>query len=137
MKKALAVLLVAGALAPATGASAAGQRAAGPLAASDGSIGIRLLEAPTNRRDDPRAKTYIVDHVKPGTTIKRKVELSNTSAKTLDLQLYPGAAEIKGGSFFPGDGRAVNELSTWTTLSTGTAHLTAGAKQVFETTIAV
>src|SRR4051812_5319087 len=106
MKKALAVLLVAGALAPATGASATVLRAAAPKAASDGNIGIRLLEAPTNRRDDPRAKSYIVDHVKPGTTIRRKVELSNKSNKPFDLQLYPGAAEIKDGSFFPGDGRA-------------------------------
>ncbi|MDP1793557.1 MAG: hypothetical protein Q8K63_05395 [Acidimicrobiales bacterium] len=54
----------------ATGASAAAQE-------SGGSISIRLLDAPTNRADDPRAKTYIVDHVSPGTTISRRVEIGN------------------------------------------------------------
>jgi hypothetical protein len=138
MKKALAVLLVAGALvAPATGVSAAGSPMAGPKAATDGTIGIRLLEAPSNRRDDPRAKTYIVDHVKPGTTIQRKAEISNKSNKAVDLQLYAAAAEIKDGSFFPGDGRAVNELSSWTKVSVGSAHLAPGATQTIEGTIAV
>ena len=142
MKKALAVLLVAGALAPATGAFAAGQPAvpppaAGRLAVDDGSIGIRLLEAPTTRRDDPRAKIYIVDHVKPGATIKRKVEVSNKSTKPFDIQLYPAAAEIKGGSFFPGEGRAVNEVSTWTKVSVASVSLAPGASRAVDATITV
>ena len=61
------ILLAAGTLVPAAGASAQTQPPAPPA----GSIGIRLLEAPVNRENDPRARIYIVDHVSQGTTIAR------------------------------------------------------------------
>lgn len=142
MKKALAVLLVAGALAPATGAFAAGPVTAGPhtagrLAADDGSIGIRLTEAPTNRRNDPRARIYIVDHVAPGTTITRKVEITNKAKSEQSIRVYPGAATIKDGSFFPGEGAAVSELTTWTKLAVATVNLPPGRSQIVQTTITV
>jgi hypothetical protein len=44
-----------------------------PSPAADGLLGIRLLEAPVERRDDPRARLYVVDHVTPGTTITRRL----------------------------------------------------------------
>lgn len=81
-----------------------------------GLIGLRLLEAPVARRDDPRALIYIVDHVKPGTTISRRVELSNKTQEKRHMELYPAAAAIKKDTFTFGDGHASNELASWTSV---------------------
>jgi hypothetical protein len=78
-----------------------------------GRFEIRLLEAPVDRRDDPRAHTYIVDHLAPGTVIRRRVELNNTSDRPLHTEIYPAAAEIHGGTFGFASGRTANELSSW------------------------
>ncbi|MBK5306409.1 MAG: peptidase [Frankiaceae bacterium] len=128
MHKALALLLVAGALAPATVAFAAD----GP-----GGVSISLAEAPTSRRADPRASIYIIDHVKPGTTITRKLLVTDKSTGPLNVALYSSAASIRDGEFFPAAGHEPNELSTWTTVSTPTISLQAGASQPITTTIAV
>ena len=37
---------------------------------SPGRFGIRLVDAPVARRHDPRARTGIVDHLRPGATIR-------------------------------------------------------------------
>ena len=110
-----------------------------PVARADGtgSIGIRLLDAPTNRVDDPRAKVYIVDHVAPGTTISRRVEVSNATDGTQTISTYAAAASIKDGTFRFGDGHARNELSTWTTVEPSTANFAPGDKQPVTVTIAV
>ena len=111
-----------------------------PLAlaqASPQTVGIRLVDAPTNRADDPRARQYIVDHLAPGTTITRRVEVSNDTTLTQAVQLYAAAASIKDGSFQFGDGRAVNDLTTWTTVDPPTVSPPAGAKSLATVTIAV
>ena len=41
------------------------------------SVGIRIIDVPTGRSEDPRARQYIVDHLAPGTTITRRVEVTN------------------------------------------------------------
>src|SRR5438128_12662284 len=79
-------------------------------------VGIRLIEAHANRANAPRAHQYIVDHVAPGTTITRHVEVSNGTATTQVVQLYPAAASIKDGNFEFGNGRAANDLTSWTTV---------------------
>lgn len=100
-------------------------------------VGIRIVDAPTSRADDPRARQYIVDHVAPGTTITRRVEVSNDTKATQAVQLYPAAATIGGGNFQFGDGRAVNELTTWTTLDAATVSPPAGGRTLATVTIAV
>lgn len=79
-----------------------------------GSIGMRLLDAPVASRDDPRARVYIVDHLAPGTTIDRRIEVSNTTAAPLRVALYPAAAAVSDGTFLGAAGRTPNELSSWT-----------------------
>jgi hypothetical protein len=64
-----------------------------------GRFGIRLMEAPVSRRDDPRAQTYIVDHLPPGAVIHRRIEIDNSSPKELHPQVYPGAAGVGGARF--------------------------------------
>ncbi len=129
MRRLLFVLaLVAGVLAAATGALAA---------AVDGDIGIRLVDAPTDRSNDPRARIYVIDHLEPGATIERRVELSNTTSTSQDIAVYAGAATIADGSFVGGEGRTQNELSTWTSLDRGTVELAAGGTELVTVTVAV
>ncbi|WP_229834090.1 peptidase [Streptomyces xantholiticus] len=88
---------------------------ASPLEPSDpGYLGFRLLEAPVARRDDPRALKYIVDHLKPGTTIERRFEVANNSDDRREVRLYAAAAGIKENRFTFADGHTANELSEWT-----------------------
>jgi hypothetical protein len=104
-------------------------------AATTGSIGLRLLDAPTT--DDPRARLYIVDHLAPGTTIDRRIEISNTSGSTQPVVLYAGAASIEKGSFIGAEGRTANEVSSWTTVTPGTLDVASGGVATATVTIAV
>ncbi len=131
-----AVTLVAGAVASATGASTPHASAALPAAASGG-LGIRLVDAPTSGRNDPRARVYIVDHLAPGAVISRRIEVSNGTAGPVNVAVYPAAADIKGGSFLGAAGRTRNELSTWTTTKPANSKLAIGAKRLVEVTVAV
>jgi hypothetical protein len=106
--------LLAGTLVPAgLPAAAAATPASGP---GPGSIGLRLLEAPVVRRDDPRAQIYIVDHLMPGTTIRRRVEISNKTPVRRHMKLYPSAAAIRNNRFTFAEGHAANELTDWTSV---------------------
>jgi hypothetical protein len=102
----VALALAVGALAPAAAASA-------QQTADGGSVGIRLLDAPTDRRDDPRALVYVIDHLAPGSTIERRVEVANDTPAATDIQLYAAAADVEGGSFVFLEGREGNELTDW------------------------
>jgi hypothetical protein len=100
-------------------------------------VGIRIVDAPTNRADDPRARQYIVDHLAPGTTITRRVEVSNDTTTSQAVQLYAAAGSIENGNFRFGDGRAANDLTTWTTVEPATVNPQAGAKSLATVRIAV
>jgi hypothetical protein len=91
-----------------------------------GSVGIRLLDVPLDAADDPRAKQYIVDNLEPGATITRRVEISNTTAGTLHVAVYAGAASISGGAFIGGEGHAVNDLTSWTSIAHTSLEVPAG-----------
>ena len=88
-----------------------------PTTTDGGSIGIQLLDVPADAVNDPRARQYIVDQLEPGTTIERRVQISNTTAGTLTIQAYSAAASITDGAFIGSEGRTANDLSSWTTLS--------------------
>jgi hypothetical protein len=110
-----------------------------PLASAraEGSISISLTEAPTNRADDPRARVYIVDHVAPGTTIARKLKVTNDSDEANSIDTYAGAASVKNGEFRFGDGHARNELTTWTSVDPATVEYAPHEAKVVQVTIAV
>ena len=109
----------------------------GAARAQTGSIGIRILDAPTNRSDDPRAKVYIVDHVAPGTTISRRVEVSNDTDATQHIETYAAAASVSNGAFRFGEGHSRNEIATWTTVEPSRADFAAGEKRNVTVKIAV
>ncbi|HEX8770820.1 MAG TPA: hypothetical protein VF711_08640 [Acidimicrobiales bacterium] len=100
-------------------------------------VGIRIVDAPENRSDDPRARQYIVDHVAPGTTITRRVEVTNDTPDAQVVQLYAAAGTIKDGGFQFGEGRAANDLTGWTTVDPPTVSPPAGGKTLANVTIAV
>jgi hypothetical protein len=77
-------------------------------------LSIRLVDAPADRRDDPRARIYIVDHLKQGDRIERHVELGNGTDQPLTVSVYAAAAKVADGQFRFGDGHAANDLTRWT-----------------------
>jgi hypothetical protein len=130
----LCVALATGILIPVVSASAQTRT---PTTPPSGSIGIRLLEAPVNRENDPRAKIYIVDHISQGTTISRKIEVSNATTTTRVINLYAGAATIKGGEFTGGPGAGGDDLASWTSIAPGQVTVPAGQRAEATVTIAV
>ncbi len=138
MRRLLASLAVVGAfVVPATPAYSATGHAAAAAANKHPGLGIQLLEAPTALANDPRARLYIIDHLKPGVTITRKMQVSDGTTSPLDVSLYAGGAEIKDGLWSPYDGNRPNELSQWISVQPSTLHLTPGQSAVVEATVAV
>ncbi|UYQ60132.1 peptidase [Streptomyces peucetius] len=105
----LAVLLLLGAVAPV--AAEPPRRTSDDLA-----VGIRLVDAPVSRRDDERAHRYIVDHIRPGQQIRRRIAVTNLADTRHRVQLYPGAAAVHKDGFTFAHGRGGNELTRWVTL---------------------
>ncbi|MEU8177103.1 peptidase [Microbispora hainanensis] len=104
----LAIVSYAAAVTPAAAYDGEGRR--------QGRFGIRLLEIPENRLDDPRSHAFIVDHVNPGTTFSRRLEVFSTSSERRHVKVYPAAARVGDGGFTFAPGRAGNELTSWITL---------------------
>ena len=89
-------------------------------------VGVRLLDIPAATQNDPRARSYIVDRLAPGTTIERRIQVQNNSDSAQSVRIYPGAATIKNGSFIGRSDPAVNELTTWTSINQPQLELPAG-----------
>lgn len=124
----LAAALLVGVSAPA--ASAAAVR-------PDDAVGVRLLDAPTDRRDDPRAQTYIVDHLAPGQGLSRRIEVSNTTRGPVQVQLYPAAAKVENESFVFAPGREGNDLTDWTSVDPAAVTVPAAGTAIATVRVAV
>ncbi len=118
----LALALMAGIIAPAI--SPASAYADTPTTG----LGIRLVDAPVATGDDPRARVYIIDHLRSGQVINRRVEIANNTNDTLQTAVYPAAATLGGGSFVGVAGHGSNDLSQWTSVAPGTQRLKAHEK---------
>ncbi len=137
MRRALSalVLAAAGVFLPAASAHAQPRElASGP---APGRIVIQLLDAPTSERANPRARLYIIDNLAPGTTIRRRIKVSNLSQSAARVAVYPAAAAIGNGSFTDAPARTPDALSQWTTVSRGVLSLAPGAKAIEVVTISV
>jgi hypothetical protein len=106
-------------------------------AASAGGIGIRLVDIPVDTHGDDRALLYIVDHLAPGTSIHRRIEVSNTTDSAAHVALYAAAASIDHDAFLVADAHTPNELSSWTSVSPGTVNVPAGGQALATVRIAV
>ncbi|MEV1168806.1 hypothetical protein [Nonomuraea sp. NPDC049784] len=103
----------------------------------EGAISIRVLEIPANRVDDPRSHVFIVDHVNPGTTFTRRLEVRSTSAKPQHVELYAAAASINRGRFTFAPDRGSNELTSWIRLDRSAADLPPRGSARVKATVAV
>jgi hypothetical protein len=114
---------------------------AGPAQAVSGPgqarFGIRLVDVPVDEANNPRAFRYIIDHLNPGTTIHRRVQIANLSALAARIAVYPDAAVIRGGYFVGDVGETPSELTTWITLSSPRVSLTPNARAMVTVTIRV
>jgi hypothetical protein len=121
--------------------SSAAQVATAPVArgraAPAGSIGVQLRDVPLAAYADPRARLYIIDHLHPGTTIHRRIEISNTTASSMHIVTYPAAATISQGAFVGAAAHTPNELSTWTSVLPGASEIPSGGHAIATVTIAV
>lgn len=118
----VALVLVAGAIATVTLASAGVADDAGV----GRGLGIRLVDVPVAAADNPRARVYIIDHVRPGEAIERRVQVVNDTRSAADVSMYAAAAEIGGDGFIGAQDRAQNELSSWTSVTPSSPLLEPG-----------
>lgn len=128
---------MAGALALSVAVPSVAQASTTPAPPAQGGVGIGLVQIPVALANNPRAHEYIIDNLHPGTTISRKIEVTNTTTTTQVVQLYAAAATISGGSFDFGAGHAVNDLTSWTSVSPASVSPPAGGKAFATVTIAV
>lgn len=106
-------------------------------ALAGGSIGIRLVAATPDSDGNPLARVYIVDRVAPGSSIRRRVEISNSTSSTATVMVYAAAASIRRGRFAFAPGHTRNELSTWTSVSRRELRVPADSKAIDTVTINV
>lgn len=118
-------------------AALAGSASRGPAQVTSGGLGIQLGDVTPDPAADPRSQVYITNRIAPGTTLFRRISLTNGTAEPAHVSLYPAAATIAGGQFRFADGRSPNELSSWTAVSPSAVTLTAGASTSAAVTIAV
>jgi hypothetical protein len=127
------VILAAGTLVPAAAVAALPSSVPAPPPG----LGVKLLQGPENRLDDPRAHSYIIDHLAPGTTISRQIGYSNGNAEPMDVTFFAVAADLAGGGFVVGADDTPNELTSWTSFSVDRATLQPGETLPVTVTIAV
>lgn len=122
----------------ATTSAAAGVSGSGRSGTSSpGSIGVRLLDAPDSERGNPRARLYIIDHLRPGTVIRRRMAVSNTTDRTVRPKIYPAAAAIHNGAFIGQPGEARSELTSWIKVRTNVLSVPSRGSAVDTITIRV
>ncbi len=115
-------LLAAGALVAPAVAFAPGVSAQAP----DEQVGIRLLEAPQERVDDPRARQYIIDHLRPTNSITRRFEVTNETNEAKTIKLYAGSARIEQDRFVADEGRGSGDILDWVTVEPDSVEIEAG-----------
>ncbi len=135
--RSLLALLAAVLVAVGIPASAIAEPDAPAAGAADGSIGIRLVDAPVELKDDPRALRYIIDNLPPGTTITRHVMVSNNTGAPAKIDVYAGSARIADGAFVLEEPGQTNALTSWTTVDRPTLELDNGQQVEVAVTIAV
>lgn len=106
-------------------------------AGEPGTFGIRLVDVPADQAGDPRAHQYVLDHLDPGDTLRRRVEVANHSDGPVTVALYAAAADVQGGRFLFGEGRAANELTGWTAITPSSLTLPPGGNGTATVTVAV
>lgn len=85
----------------------------------------------------PVHRGYVVDNLAPGTTIQRRIEVSNTTRTAQQVAVYPAGADITHGSFVGAPAHTANDLSAWTSVNRPSLDVPAGATAVDTVTVAI
>lgn len=120
----------------ALGVPASAQSTPAVGACADG-VGVALVDVPASRQTDPRARTYIIDHVEPGTRFERRLRICNGTSAPVTVAVYAGAATIEGDAFTAVEGRVSNELSSWISVEPGQVTIPAEGEQIVSASVAV
>jgi hypothetical protein len=107
----IAAVAAAGIIIPAASAGSMAKAAAVPSR-----FGVRLVDVPVSEAHNPRALRYIIDHLRPGSVIHRRILVENQEPQAGHFSVYPDAARIRHGAFVGAAGHTRNELTTWITL---------------------
>ena len=102
-----------------------------------GGIEIRLLDLSADSAHDPLGRSYIVGRMAPGTTIRRRVQITNGTGSAADVGVYAAAATLHRGRFGFGGGHRRNELATWISVSQSALRMPAGGRTLETVTIDV
>lgn len=95
-------------------------------APAEAGLGIRLAEAPTSGRNDPRARSAVVDHVAPGARFTRRIAVRNGTSSPITTDTYVAAARITDDEFVI-DGRgATGPLTRWARVEPASLALAPG-----------
>jgi hypothetical protein len=105
----ITLAVAAGTLVPAAAAGASSHPAPYP-----GRFGVRLVDVPASEAKNPRALRYIIDFLRPGTVIHRRILVLNDEPRTAHLTVYADAARIRKGDFVGDAGATRSELTRWT-----------------------
>ena len=126
MRRLLGTMLlgvVAGTVTPAAAATAGVPPATGPVQR----FGARLVDVPVSEADNPRALRYIIDYLPTGTTIHRRILVTNYETRTARFTVYPDAAQISDELFTGDAGATRNELTGWISVQHPVLTLAPGA----------
>ena len=102
-----------------------------------GGVGVRLVDLSPNVGSDPLARSYIVAQLAPGTILRRRIEISNTTRARVAVAVYASGADLRRGNFAFAQGRSRSELASWTSVTRPTLTLPPGARVLETVTISV
>jgi hypothetical protein len=140
MRRMLGMVLlavIAGTMAPAALAAAAAAAAAQPKAGPAQRFGTRLVDVPVSEANNPRALRYIIDYLPTGTTIHRRILVTNNETRTAHFTVYADAAQISHEEFTGDAGATRSELISWTSVQHPVLALAPGASEMDLVTIKV
>lgn len=101
------------------------------------SIGVGVVDVPEKRLGDPRARTYVIDHVQPGARFERRIRVCNGTSAPVEVQVYAGAATIERDAFRAVEGRVGNELSGWIRIEPARLTVPANGESLVSASFAV
>ena len=93
---------------------------------ASGGISLRLIDVPEAAQNDPRARSYIVDNVSPGTLIERRIEVRNETGERQAVGVYVSAAEVRENAFTGLSRGEQNELTGWISTDVSAMDLAVG-----------
>jgi len=100
-------------------------------------IGIRLVAVPTGPSSDPLGRLYIIERLAPGTSVRRQVQVSNSTRAIANVDVYAAGASLGRDGLTFAAGRVQDQLSSWTKVSRDVLRLKPGTDALETVTLSV